>query len=285
MAQRIFTTITMSGNMDALITMLSYPFMQRALIAGLLLGLLLASLGVLATLRKMAFFGEGIAHASLAGIALGIFSGISPLPVAIVWAILIAATIYWLERSTKLSSDTLIGILFTTSMALGVIIMSQTAGYQPELISFLFGSILTIRPDDLLIIAFFTVIILSWFLVSLKQLTYISLNEDAARVTGLKTKTQTLLLYITLAIATVLGVKILGIILVSALLVLPAASGRLLSSSFKTYVWASLLISEIVIVSGLTLSYFYDLPSGATIVLVGAGIFFLITMTQRLTKN
>ena len=174
--------------------MLSYPFMQRAFLAGLMLGLLLASLGVLATLRKMAFFGEGVAHASLAGIALAIFAGVAPLPVAIAWAVLIAIVIFWLERATRLSSDTLIGILFTASMALGVIIMSQTTGYQPELISFLFGSILAIRPEDLWIIGIFTVIILTWFGLSLKQLTYTSFNEDAATIAGIKTKAQTLLL-------------------------------------------------------------------------------------------
>ncbi len=271
--------------MDALLTMLSYPFMQRAFAAGLMLGLLLASLGVLATLRKMAFFGEGVAHASLAGIALAIFAGVAPLPVAIGWAVLIAVIIFWLERSTRLSSDTLIGILFTASMALGVIIMSQSAGYQPELISFLFGSILAIRPEDILIIAAFTAIILMWFGGSLKQLTYIAFNEDAAAVAGMKTKTQTLLLYIALAIATVLGVKILGIILVSALLVLPPATGRLLSTSFKSYLWMSLLISEIVIVAGLTLSYFYDIPSGATIVLFGACLFFVTTLGRQLLRR
>lgn len=271
--------------MDAILTMLSYPFMQRAFATGLMLGLLLASLGVLATLRKMAFFGEGVAHASLAGIALAIFTGVAPLPIAIAWAILIAVIIYALERSTRLSSDTLIGILFTASMALGVIIMSQSPGYQPELISFLFGSILAIAPEDIMIIAAFTAIILIWFSTSLKQLTYIAFNQDAAAIAGQNVKTQTLLLYIALAIATVLGVKILGIILVSALLVLPPATGRLVSKSFKSYLWMSLLTSEIVIIVGLTLSYFYNTPSGATIVLSGAGLFFVTTLGRQLLKN
>ena len=284
MVHRTFITTT-ANSMQTIIEMLSYPFMQRAFIAGIFLGLLLASLGVLATLRKMAFFGEGIAHASLAGIALAIFAGMSPLPIAIAWAVLVAVIIYWLERSTQLSSDTLIGILFTASMALGVIIMSQTAGYQPELISFLFGSILTIRPSDLWVIGLCSVIILAWLIPSLKQLTYLSLNEDAARIAGMKTKTQTLLFYIALAVATVLGVKILGIVLVSALIVLPAATGRLLSSSFRSYMWMSLLVSELIIVIGLALSYVYDLPSGATIVLTGAGLFFLVTLARQVVKS
>jgi len=144
---------------------------------------------------------------------------------------------------------------------------------------------LSINPGDLVIIAAFTAIILAWFGTSLKQLTYIAFNEDAASIAGMKTKTQTLVLYIALAIATVLGVKILGIILVSALLVLPPATGRLLAKSFKSYLWMSLLVSEIVIICGLTLSYFYDLPSGATIVLTGTGLFFLTTLSRQVMKR
>lgn len=255
--------------------------MQRAIIAGLILGILLASLGVIATLRKMSFFGEGVAHASLAGIAVAMLADVAPLPIAIIWSVLVALIIYWLERSTKLHSDTVIGILFTASMAFGVILMSQTAGYQPELISFLFGSILAIRSIDLYIIGGLALIIMLWFVPSIKQLTYLSLSEESATVSGIKTKTQTLLFYIALSIATVLGVKILGIILVSALLILPAATGRLLSKSFKSYFTVSIIISEITILLGLFLSYIKDLPSGASIVLVGTAFFLLASLLGK----
>lgn len=264
--------------------MLSFPFMQRALIAGAILGVLLASLGVIATLRKMAFFGEGVAHASLAGIAIAIFAGLAPLPIAIAWAVLIGILIFGLERSTKLPSDTLIGILFTASMAIGVIIMSYTAGYQPELISFLFGSILTITSLDLLVIGIVSVIILTWFFLSLRELTYLSLSEENATVSGIPVVRQTLLFYIALAVATVLGVKILGIILVSALIVLPPAVSRIGSTSFRSYFVSSIIISEFTIIVGLTLSYIYDLPSGAVIVLVGAGLFLIASLLQQIKK-
>lgn len=258
----------------------SYPFMQRALIAGLILGLLLSSLGIIATLRKMSFFGEGIAHASLAGIAIAILTGFSPLPIAIIWAIVVALFIYLLERSTKLHSDTVIGILFTASMALGVVLMSQTTGYQPELISFLFGSILAINTVDLIIIAILSAIILTWFYPSLSQLTYLSLSEDSATVSGIRTKIQTIIFYVALAIATVLGVKILGIILVSALLILPVASSRLIAKSFSSYVLWSIVICEASVVIGLYLSFIKNLPSGASIVLVASGFFVLSSLSS-----
>lgn len=257
--------------------------MQRALIAGAILGVLLASLGVIATLRKMAFFGEGIAHASLAGISIAIIAGSSPLLIALLWAIGIALLIFYFERSTKLPSDTVIGILFTASMALGVIIMSFTQGYQPELLTFLFGSILTVTTGDVIVISIVGTIIMIWFLAFIKQITFMSLSEESAQVSGIKTKIHTLLFYVALAIATVLGVKILGIILVSALIVLPPATSRMLSHSFSSYFAISIIVSEIVMISGLIFSYIFDLPSGATIVLTGT-MLFLIAALMRAQK-
>jgi ABC-type Mn2+/Zn2+ transport system permease subunit len=267
--------------MNIILDIIQFPFMQRALIAGALLGVLLASLGVVATLRNMAFFGEGVAHASLAGISIAVLAGFAPLPFAIGWAVLTAIAIYVLERSTKLSSDTLIGILFTASMAIGVILMNYTTGYQPELISFLFGSILAVRELDLIIIAVFTVIILVWFFASLRHLTFSALSEESAMVAGIPVKRQTLAFYIALAIATVLGVKILGIVLVSALIVLPAATARMITHSFKSYLVTAIVVSELVILTGLILSFALDLPSGAVIVLLGTAVFLVVSLAPR----
>jgi len=258
-----------------LLEFLTLPFMIRALIAGAFLGVLLSSLGVFVALRRMTFFGEGIAHASLAGIAIALLLGFAPLPVAILWAILIAVLLFIVERRTRLSSDTILGIFFTSSMALGVILMNQTNGYQPELISFLFGSILSVSVNDLWIIGVFTAVIMSWLLRFRGHLTFLSLSEEQALVRGIPVGMQTLLLYIALSVATVLGVKILGIVLISALLILPPAISRLYTKSFHSHLLWSILFSEMIIFSGLLLSYFYDLPSGATIVLLGAVVFFL----------
>jgi zinc transport system permease protein len=258
-----------------LLEFLQYPFMQRALVAGILLGVLLATLGVFVTLRRMAFFGEGIAHASLAGIAIGILTGFSPLPVAMIWAVILALLIFTLEQKTKLPIDTVIGIFFTSAMALGVVLMNFTSGYQPELLSFLFGSILSVSISDLWTIAISTIVILIWLISSRRQLTFLSLSEEQAIVSGIPVRLQTAILYVALSVATVLGVKILGIILVSALLIIPPAISRLHAKSFRSHMILAVLFSEIIIILGLALSFFYDLPSGAVIVLVGAFLFLL----------
>ena len=268
--------------MDAVLALFHFPFMQRAIIAGAFLGILFACLGVLATLRKMTFFGEGVAHASLAGIAIAILAGVAPLPFAMAWAVIIAIVIFFLERSTKLASDTVIGILFTASMALGVILMNFSHGFQPELLSFLFGSILAIQTIDLIVIGVTSTIILAWFFTYLRQLTFLSLNQEGAYVAGVPVIIQTLMFYIALAISTVLGVKILGIILVSALLVLPAATSRMLAGTFRSYLIIAIVVAELIIFSGLAVSFYLDLPSGATIVLVGTGLFTLAAVYKHL---
>lgn len=261
--------------------MFSYPFMQRAFISGAVIAVLLASLGTFVTLRRMTFFGDGIAHSSLAGIAIAILAGVAPLPVALLWALLVALLIYWLEHTTRLPSDTLIGIFFTASMALGVILMSFSTGYQPELLSFLFGSILAIRNVDLLFITFVTAAIMLWLTISFRQLTYLSLAEDSAIVSGIPAKRQNITFYVALAFATVLGVKILGIVLVSALLVLPSATSRMLTRSFRNYIGIAILVAEIDIFAGLSISFHYDLPSGATIILFATAVFFLAALLRK----
>lgn len=269
--------------MTVLLQMLEFPFMQRALLAGAMLAILLATLGVFVAVRRMAFFGDGIAHSSLAGIALAVLLGWAPLPVAIVWAILVALTIRRLERTTRLPSDSLIGIFFTASLALGVVLMSFNRGYQPELISFLFGSILAVTPLDLMLMLGLTSVILVWLTANFRKLTFMSLSEDAARVSGISVETQTSLLYVALAMATVLGVRVLGAVMVSALLIIPAAAARLVTGSFRTYFLVAAGVSLGSVLTGLTLAYVLNLPAGAAVVLVAAAV-FAVSAVWRLNR-
>ncbi len=274
----------MSPFIELLVEPFTLPFMQRAFLVGVALAGVMAMLGAIATLKKMAFFTEGIAHASLAGIAIGILAGFTPLPVALAWGVLIALVIYRLEKTTLLSSDTLIGILFTFSMALGVVLMHYTSGYQPELISFLFGSILSITASDVPIILIGSAVILTWFFASRRSLTFLALHPDSAAIAGVRVQRQTLLFYISLAVATVLTVKLLGIVLVSALLVIPPASARMLSGSFAGYLVFSFLFAQAAIILGLLLSYYSDLPSGAVIVLLGTIFFFFALAAKTFSR-
>jgi len=256
-----------------MIELLQLPFMQRAIIAGVVLGVLLAYLGIFVTLRKMAFFSDGIAHAALAGAAIGLLTSISPLLTALIFSMFLAGLIYWLEKKSSLSSDSIIGILFTSGMALGVILISLRRGYQPELISYLFGNILAIRRQDLVLLVILSLLIMVFILTQKRKLTLLALDREMAYMAGVNPDFYQLLLYIMLAAALVLGIRVLGIILVSAILIIPVSTARLLSRSFRSLVLWTIVISEGVMVGGLLLSYYLNLPSGAVIVLTGSTVF------------
>lgn len=249
--------------------------MERALTAGVILAFLLALLGTFVVLRNMAFFSDGIAHASLAGVALGIIFSLNPLLVAIILSIVFSIIIFFLEDRYKLSGDTAIGILFTSGMALGVLLISMQPGYQPELISFLFGNILAITQLELLIIGITSVFIALFIFLYLKKLILISLDPETAYISGIHVKRLQLGLNIVLAVSVVLGIKVLGIILVSALLIIPVAIGKLFARSFKTLVVSSVAVSEIIVISGIIVSYYLDLPTGPSIVLLGTILFIM----------
>lgn len=259
--------------------------MQRALLAGVILALLLAFLGVFATLKRMSFLGDGLAHASLAGVALGILVGVNPLWVALLVSVLAVIAIYFLERKTNISSDAIIGLIFTSGMALGVILLSLKQGFQPDLISFLFGNILTINPSDLFLIILFSIIIVGFLIIAYKPLTLLIIDRESASLIRNNINIVEFLFYVFLAIAIVLGIKMLGIILISALLIIPPSIAKLFSVSFKSLIVNSVLISELVVTLGLILSYFLDLPSGAIIILVGMVIFFVTVVFKNVMKR
>lgn len=264
-----------------MIEILTLPFMQRAFIAGISLGALLACMGMFVVARRISFFGDGIAHASLAGVAIGIVAGLNPFLTALLTGVIVAIGIYILERKTRIASDALIGLIFTTSLALGVVLLSLRSGYQPELISFLFGNILTLTRIDVLLITLFSVSIISILAMTFKQFALVVFDRTTAWLRGLPVKTFEFLFYVILAIAVVLGVKLLGIILVSALLIIPPTAAKLVARSLTSLIVISVVLAEVAVISGLTLSYYLDLPSGATIILVSALLFFVILIAQK----
>ena len=265
-----------------MLEILQYPFMQRAIIAGIVLACLLAWLGVFVIMRKMSFFADGIAHASLAGVAAGVLAGIHPLTTALIFSVLFSLAIYSLEKRTSLSSDAIIGILFTSGMALGVVLISFKRGFQPDLVSFLFGNILAIRPADLGVISALSAAIIVFLAYNHKGITLMALDMDTAYMAGIRVDLLQVVFYIILAVSVVLGIKILGIVLVSALLIIPASTAKLTSKSFKGLIVQSIVFSEVVVILGIALSYALDSPTGPMIVLVGAGIFLGVFCLKQL---
>ena len=240
--------------------------MQRALFVGVVLAGLLSYLGVFVVLRKMTFFSDGMAHASLAGVAAGALFNFSPLVTAVAASVLFSV----------------IGLLFTASMALGVLLMSLKQDYQPELIGFLFGDILAIRRTEVILILAASCLIGFFLFSQSRKILLLALDREMAYLSGVHTDSFELAMYVILAVSVVLGIKILGVVLVSALLVIPVSTAKLISRSFHSLVAWSLVLAEVIVLLGLALSAFFNLPTGAIIVLTGTLIFFLIFLTRSL---
>ncbi len=260
--------------MENIINLISYPFVLRAIFAGIVTAALLAFLGVFVVLRKMSFYSDGIAHASLAGVAAGILLSSQPLLWAMIVGIIFAILVFWLEKRTSVSVDAIIGVLFTASLALGVVLMNFKSGYQPDLISFLFGNILTIQYSDIWLILIIALITGIFMTINYKKYLLLSLNKDLAYLSGINLSLYQLLFYIALSVSVILGIKIVGVVLVSALVIIPVSIAKLFSVSAKSLVVWSIVLSEIIMLLGVMLSLIFNLPTGATIVLVGAVIFF-----------
>jgi ABC-type Mn2+/Zn2+ transport system permease subunit len=225
----------------------------------------------------MAFFSDGISHTALAGVAIGLLVGHQPLIYAVAMGVLFAIAIYYLERKTTLAPDSLIGILFTSSLALGVVLMNFKRGYQPDLLTFLFGNILTIQTVELQAIIPISIVIIIFLLISYRKYLFICLNEELAHLTGIHVNTYRLGLYILLAVSSILAIKMFGIILVSALLIIPVSFGKLFCNSAKSLLVASVIFVEIIVFIGILLSLAFNLPTGPVIILTGS-LFFALSL-------
>lgn len=265
--------------------MFESAFMIRALIAGTLVSVLLSLLGFFVVLRKMSFIGVGIAHAAFGGVALGRLLGIPVFLSASVFSVAAGLGIGFITRRGKIKEDTAIGIFFAAGMALGVLFLALKPGYTADLMSYLFGSILAVTPADLWLIAAVAVIILLGVLLFFKELLASSFDADLARASGIPEGVLFYLLLGLVSLGIVSAVKIVGVVLVSALLVLPSATALQWSRSYIRVLALSVIFGLACTVGGLAASYRLDIPSGATIVILGTAAFLFSLILSPLRRR
>ncbi len=255
--------------------------MQRALAAGLLAGVLCGVLGFFVILKRLSFIGVGISHSALGGIAIGVLLGVEPLAAAAVFATLVAWGIGWLSRRGRLHEDTAIGILFSSAMALGVVLISMSKGYQIDLFGYLFGNILAVSPRDLWILGVIAVVTLSVVTLLFKEFLFLAFDEEVAHASGLPVGALNLVLLTCLALVIVAAIRVVGLVLVEALLVIPAAVGYQLTRSYRTMIGISVVTAVLASTAGLFVSYALDAAAGATIVLLLAAMFAAALVMAR----
>ncbi len=258
-----------------------YGFMTRAVVAGLLVGGVASYYGVFVVQQRLSFLGAGLAHAALGGVSLGLLLNTEPLIVAIPFTILVAIAINWVRENTRLAADTAIGILFASAVSLGIIFLSLRDHGSGDAFAYLFGSILTVSRMD--VWAAVAVFIAALFTLrkAWGRWAYSTFDEEAAVADGIRTSRDQYLLSVLLAVTIVVAIKVVGILLIAAFLVIPAASARLLSHTFASMTVTAVVTGISSVFVGLVLSYSWDLPAGAVIILCQTTFFLAAVMYSR----
>ena len=251
-----------------IIELFQYTFIRNAIIAAVLVNIACGIVGTFVVVKRIALLSGGISHATFGGIGLGYFLGINPIITAIPFSLASAFAIGALSKKGKLSEDTAIGIFWAAGMALGIIFINLTPGYAPDLFSYLFGNILTIPITDLFIMLALDLVVIIVVIVFFKELLAISLDEEFSAVIGIPTNVFYIMLLMMVSLSVVLLIRIVGIILVIALLTIPAAICRQFTYNIKNIIISSIITGTILTIGGLFISYILDMASGATIILL-----------------
>ncbi len=257
---------------------LAYTFMQRALVASVIIGVVCAVIGTYVVLRGLSFIGAGIAHASFGGVALGFLLGVNPFLSAIVFCLLTAWGIGWASTEGEIKEDTAIGIFFASTMALGVLFIGLMKAYNVDLFGYLFGSVLAVTEQDIWLSLIVGGVVLLAVVLLYKELKFVTFDQEMAEVVGLPATFLYFLLLSLMALTVVISIKVVGVILVSALLVIPPATAYQVSDDFGRMMFLSIAVGVGSAVIGLFLSYWLDVASGATIVLTATTLFFLAAL-------
>lgn len=255
--------------------MFSYGFMQRALLASLLIGLVCSVIGVFVVLKGLSFIGAGTAHAAFAGVALAFLIGVNPLFMAVVFGLSTVWITGFLQQTGKMKPDVSIGIFYTLTMALAILFIGLMKAYNPEVYGYLFGSILSVTPSDLKVILLLSLGILLTIFLFFKEFHFISFDQEMAEASGIPARNLFFLLLNLISLTIVISLQAVGAILVFALLVIPAAAAQQWATKMRTMMIISILIGISSSWAGVILSYWLDLPSGSTIVLLATLLFFL----------
>lgn len=271
-----------------IIELFQYAFFRNAMAAALLMSVSCGLIGTYIVSRRMVFISGGITHASFGGVGISYFFGWSPMAGAAVFALLAALTTENLTRKKKIRNDSLIAVMWSLGMAIGIIFIYLTPGYSPNLMSFLFGSIITVTIVDLLFMLALTLTVLAVFIFMYRIILYVSFDEQFARTRGIPVMLVNYLLIILVSLTIVLSIRVAGIILVLSLLTIPQNTANLFTNSFGKILTLSVIIGFAGAMIGLYSSYFLDIPSGATIIfslvllyLVARLIKYLLRLNSR----
>lgn len=265
----------------SIISLFQYDFMIRALIAGLLIGVIAPLIGIFLVVRRYSLMADTLAHISFTGIAVGLITKINPVITAIAVSVVSALGIESLRKRKNLFGESILALFLSGSLAVAIILIGLARGTGASITSFLFGSITTIQTSDLYVIAIFATLVVAITVLFYRELFFVAFDEELAKISGIPVRFVNTIFIILAAITISLSLRIVGVLLISALMVIPVLTALQFKVSFKKSLILALVFSLISIIAGLILSYIFGLASGGTIVLVTIGLFAISFLLKK----
>ena len=263
---------------DTVIEMLSYPFMTRAFLVGSLVALCSALLGVSLVLKRYSMIGDGLSHVGFGAMAIAAAMNAAPLTIAIPVVIVAAILLLRISGNAKIKGDAAIALISTTSLAVGVMVISLTTGMNTDVYNYMFGSILAMSAEDVKLSLVLSVFVLILFIVFYHKIFAITFDETFARATGVKAGVYNTLIAVLTAVTIVLGMRMMGALLISSLIIFPALTSMRVCRTFKSVIINAAVISVVCLIAGVTLSYVAATPAGASVVLANLVMMVLYTV-------
>ncbi len=270
---------------DTVIEMLSYPFMTRAFLVGSLVALCSALLGVSLVLKRYSMIGDGLSHVGFGAMAIAAAMNAAPLTVAIPVVIVAAILLLRISGNAKIKGDAAIALISTTSLAVGVMVISLTTGMNTDVYNYMFGSILAMSAEDVKLSLVLSVFVLILFIVFYHKIFAITFDETFARATGVKAGVYNTLIAVLTAVTIVLGMRMMGALLISSLIIFPALTSMRVCRTFKSVIINAAVISVVCLIAGVTLSYVAATPAGASVVLANLVMMVLYTIVGADEKS
>lgn len=270
---------------DFIKSMLSYEFMVQAIIVGLLVSLCASLLGVSMVLKRYSMIGDGLSHVGFAALALAAALNVAPLRLAIPVCIIAAFLLLRLSSNSKIKGDQAVAILCSGSLAVGVMIISLSSGMNTDVNNYMFGSILSISSEDALITKIMAVIVIFMFIVFYNRIFAVTFDENFAKATGTHAGIYNMILAILTAITVVIGMRIMGALLISSLVIFPSLTSMRICKTYKGVIITSLIVAVISFVIGFMISFGYDTPTGASIVCVNLAFFALFSVVEIIKQK
>ena len=271
--------------MELLREMLSYPFIVRALTGGLLISLCASLLGVSLVLKRYSMIGDGLSHVSFGALSIALAMGWSPLKVSIPVVVLAAFFLLRITENSRIKSDAAIAMISASSLAIGIIVTSLTTGMTTDVSSYMFGSILAMTKEDVVLSAVLCIIVLGLFVLCYNQVFAVTFDENFAKATGVNVGAYNMLISVLTAVTIVLGMRMMGAMLISSLVIFPCLTSMRVFKSFTSVVISSGILSLVCFLLGMMASYQFSTPAGASVVVVNLIAFGLFSMWQVLGRK